>query len=584
MAAYSMPGMGAAAAAMQTFQDPLFGFTSTHNMNMGLTQFPYYPTMGLASFHNPASYNYPVPSTSGTHITPLNGLSHHFEDPLSLYNSSSSSSSSNHTSTNNIRYESITPDSGSSSDDHHGQSGGHSFSSSNSVNNSLHLHHSSSHFPVFNLGSPSSNFPSTSSSSTSGGAEEGGHGGGSYDGSNNSSPTLRNDDNTVDDTSIICAVCGDKTSGLHYGIYSCEGCKGFFRRSVQRNLAYKCHKKGVCLINKVTRNRCQACRYQRCLSTGMSKDAVRGEKQRQTRVKREENLNILPELSANLRYMVDQIAYAHDNTAQQNLSESLTGAVSNPFLDIFELSHYAATQVMDFVQRLPGFPNLTVPDRMVLLQHGCLEIMLLRMCYNYDLHTHCFVLSGGIHLTSELAHQLGLGDIMADLVDFAKMLACLRLDSTLIALLAAFCYFSAERPGLEQPQLIRTAQSPILEALKLLTIQQHPSKPYSATHLLMQLVKLRTAATKCSDKMKKGLFNSLPKILMEILTPQLTSIAVTSYSSNSSFIPLQQHSITSTMEIPFSGVGYSFPPPAMPFSQHHHANVSAAAMLYQGQY
>ncbi|VDI75840.1 retinoic acid receptor gamma, partial [Mytilus galloprovincialis] len=76
-----------------------------------------------------------------------------------------------------------------------------------------------------------------------------------------------------------CVVCSDKSSGYHYGVSSCEGCKGFFRRSVQKNMQYTCHKDKNCVINKVTRNRCQYCRLQKCFATGMSKEGMeeRGE-------------------------------------------------------------------------------------------------------------------------------------------------------------------------------------------------------------------------------------------------------------------------------------------------------------------
>lgn len=32
-----------------------------------------------------------------------------------------------------------------------------------------------------------------------------------------------------------CAVCNDYASGYHYGVWSCEGCKAFFKRSIQGN-------------------------------------------------------------------------------------------------------------------------------------------------------------------------------------------------------------------------------------------------------------------------------------------------------------------------------------------------------------
>ncbi|XP_041847006.1 nuclear receptor ROR-alpha A-like isoform X3 [Melanotaenia boesemani] len=56
---------------------------------------------------------------------------------------------------------------------------------------------------------------------------------------------------------IPCKICGDKSSGIHYGVITCEGCK--------KN----------CPIDRTSRNRCQHCRLQKCLAVGMSRDAVK---------------------------------------------------------------------------------------------------------------------------------------------------------------------------------------------------------------------------------------------------------------------------------------------------------------------
>ncbi|KAH9417436.1 hypothetical protein DERP_007434 [Dermatophagoides pteronyssinus] len=37
-----------------------------------------------------------------------------------------------------------------------------------------------------------------------------------------------------DGTTVLCRVCGDKASGFHYGVHSCEGCK--ISEMIDRNI------------------------------------------------------------------------------------------------------------------------------------------------------------------------------------------------------------------------------------------------------------------------------------------------------------------------------------------------------------
>lgn len=60
--------------------------------------------------------------------------------------------------------------------------------------------------------------------------------------------------------------------GKHYGVYSCEGCKGFFKRTIRKDLTYSCRDNKDCTVDKRQRNRCQYCRYQKCLATGMKRE------------------------------------------------------------------------------------------------------------------------------------------------------------------------------------------------------------------------------------------------------------------------------------------------------------------------
>merc|ERR1711953_688551 len=86
---------------------------------------------------------------------------------------------------------------------------------------------------------------------------------------------LRPNPDHEDEEPLLCNICEDRATGLHYGIITWEGCKGFFKRTVQNKRVYSCVADGHCGINKAQRNRCQFCRFQKCLQQGMVLAAVR---------------------------------------------------------------------------------------------------------------------------------------------------------------------------------------------------------------------------------------------------------------------------------------------------------------------
>lgn len=71
-----------------------------------------------------------------------------------------------------------------------------------------------------------------------------------------------------------CAICGDRATGKHYGASSCDGCKGFFRRSVRKNHLYTCRFSRNCVVDKDKRNQCRYCRLRKCFKAGMKKEGT----------------------------------------------------------------------------------------------------------------------------------------------------------------------------------------------------------------------------------------------------------------------------------------------------------------------
>ena len=91
----------------------------------------------------------------------------------------------------------------------------------------------------------------------------------------------------------VCFVCSevarpDQMHTPHYGGIVCLSCRAFFRRAHQktRNPKYFCKNSGQCQITFKNRRRCQKCRYEKCIFTGMTPEAVLSEDQKHIRFRK----------------------------------------------------------------------------------------------------------------------------------------------------------------------------------------------------------------------------------------------------------------------------------------------------------
>ncbi|CAJ1062955.1 retinoic acid receptor beta-like [Xyrichtys novacula] len=329
-----------------------------------------------------------------------------------------------------------------------------------------------------------------------------------------------------------CFVCQDKSSGYHYGVSACEGCKGFFRRSVQKNMVYTCHRDRNCIINKITRNRCQYCRLQRCFAVGMSKESVRNDRNGRKAKKEAVKMTIMEtyELTAELGLIVEKICRAHRETFPSlcQLGKYTTNSSSDHRIQLdlglwdkfSELATKCIIKVVEFAKRVPGFTGLTIADQITLLKTACLDILILRICTRYTPDQDTMTFSDGLTLTRTQIHNAGFGPLTDQVFTFAGQLLPLQMDETESGLLSAICLVSGDRQDLEEPSKVEVLQEPLLEALKIYSRKRRPSMPLMFPKALMKITDLRSISAKGAERvvtLKMEIPGSMPPLIEEML-------------------------------------------------------------------
>ncbi|TRY76043.1 hypothetical protein DNTS_031952 [Danionella cerebrum] len=362
--------------------------------------------------------------------------------------------------------------------------------------------------------------------------------------------------------SLECRVCSDRASGYHYGVHACEGCKGFFRRTIRLKLEYdRCERR--CKIQKKNRNKCQYCRFQKCLSVGMSHNAIRF-----GRMPQSEKLRLKASILTSdgeqedpQKTLARRIHEAYERNFNMNKSKArsiLTGKTSSPpfvihDMDTLQLAEQTfvagmmgssgvlllnkdpevrifhccqctsvetVTELTEFAKSVPGFSSLDLNDQVTLLKYGVHEALfaLLASCMNKD---GLLVAYGSGFITREFLKSLRrpFSAMMEPKFEFAMKFNSLELDDSDLALFVATIICCGDRPGLVNVPHIERMQEKIVKVLDQHLRSNHPEQGALFPKLLQKLVDLRQLVTEHAQlvqEIKKTEDTSLHPLLQEI--------------------------------------------------------------------
>ncbi|KAM6979669.1 peroxisome proliferator-activated receptor delta-like [Aplochiton taeniatus] len=373
--------------------------------------------------------------------------------------------------------------------------------------------------------------------------------------SQTSSPSLSDqlhlgkDDGTGAGINVECRICGDKASGFHYGVHACEGCKGFFRRTIRMKLEYdRCERS--CKIQKKSRNKCQYCRFQKCLLLGMSHDAIRygrmpeAEKRKlvagllagdscptnpkgsdlKTLAKRvnnayQKNLNMTKKKARSILtgktsssppfviHDMDSLAQAETGLVWNQL---VNGTPPNKEIGVHVFYRCQCTTVetvrelTEFAKSIPGFVDLFLNDQVTLLKYGVHEAIfaMLPSLMNKD---GLLVANGRGFVTREFLRSLRrpFSEIMEPKFEFAVKFNALELDDSDLALFVAAIILCGDRPGLMNFKQVEDIQDGILQALDHHLQANHSDSTYLFPKLLQKMADLRQLVTENAQLVQK---------------------------------------------------------------------------------
>ncbi|XP_068431169.1 retinoic acid receptor RXR-beta-A isoform X3 [Clinocottus analis] len=305
----------------------------------------------------------------------------------------------------------------------------------------------------------------------------------------------------------LCAICGDRSSGKHYGVYSCEGCKGFFKRTVRKDLSYTCRDSKDCMVDKRQRNRCQYCRYQKCLAMGMKREvakmndrSVQEERQRN----REREGEVESTSVVNEEMPVEKILEAEmaveQKTELQTDGGSGGSSPNDPVTNICQAADKQLFTLVEWAKRIPHFSELALDDQVILLRAGWNELLIASFSHRSISVKDGILLATGLHVHRNSAHSAGVGAIFDRvLTELVSKMRDMQMDKTELGCLRAIILFNPDAKGLSNPSEVEQLRERVYASLESYCKQKYPDQQGRFAKLLLRLPALRSIGLKCLE-------------------------------------------------------------------------------------
>ncbi|KAK6186394.1 hypothetical protein SNE40_008437 [Patella caerulea] len=267
-------------------------------------------------------------------------------------------------------------------------------------------------------------------------------------------PSTSPTNSTGQGVSQFCAICGDRATGKHYGASSCDGCKGFFRRSVRKSHIYTCRFNRNCIVDKDKRNQCRYCRLRKCFRAGMKKEAVQNERDRiSVRRTSYEDMTSTGALACSTllnaemlsRQISAPITY-HDLSARKIAQAN----------DVCESMKQQLLILVEWAKYIPSFCELPLDDQVALLRAHAGEHLVLGVAKR-SLEVNEVLLLGNDAVIPRTAADMDIGRIAGRILDeLVQPLREIQIDDTEFACIKAIVFFDPDARGLNDKQRIKT--------------------------------------------------------------------------------------------------------------------------------